>query len=98
MTTPGFYVTVELSAKADQDLQSVRKALLRLCRESAKEPGCTLFQLHVDRSDPRRFVLWEGFKSQDDFDLHNTLPHAKQFTSAGLIESVRAVRTEIVTD
>ena len=39
-----------------------------------REPGCVSFEVSVDRDDPCRFVLYEVYVSEEDFEKHKAMP------------------------
>lgn len=96
MFNSGYYVTVELQAKPARDPREVREALAELCRQSVKEPGCSIFALHQDTLDPARFVLWERFDDEEAFMVHGGEPHAKAFGALELVDPVRAIKSNVV--
>ncbi|MGH8825425.1 MAG: putative quinol monooxygenase [Jiangellaceae bacterium] len=51
----------------------------RLLRENAEasraEPGCLEFSVYQDIDDPRAFLLYERYTSEDAFQAHRQTPH-----------------------
>ena len=43
-----------------------------------KEPGCISFEVSVDRDDPRRFIFYEVYVEEADFDAHTQTPWLKR--------------------
>lgn len=39
----GYYITAELKVKDENRIQEAKDSLMLLCKETLKEPGCTLF-------------------------------------------------------
>ena len=39
-----------------------------------REPGCVSFEVSIDRDDPCRFVLYEVYVSEEDFEKHKAMP------------------------
>ena len=53
--------------------------VLRLLSENAEasraEPGCLEFSVYREIDDPRVFLLYERYTSEDDFQSHRRTPH-----------------------
>ena len=96
MLTPGYYITAELRAKDPTKTQEAKDALVELCQKTVAEPGCTIFQLHQDASDPMRFVLWERFDDEAAFKQHFIESHTKDYVASDLTEVVRYFQTNVV--
>ena len=51
----------------------------RLLRENAEasraEPGCLEFSVYQEIDDPRAFLLYERYTSEDAFQAHRQTPH-----------------------
>lgn len=60
----------------------VKKALLACVEGSRKEEGCLFYDLHVDQSEPLRFVFIEGWKDQAAIDYHKTTDHYQTMVNA----------------
>jgi quinol monooxygenase YgiN len=43
-----------------------------------KEPGCISFEVSIDRDDPRRFLFYEVYVTEADFDHHMETPWMKR--------------------
>ena len=43
-----------------------------------REPGCISFEVSVDRDDPRRFLFYEVYVSEADFEAHLESPWLKR--------------------
>ena len=43
-----------------------------------KEPGCVSFEVSVDRDDPQRFVFYEIYVTEADFEAHCQTPWFKR--------------------
>ena len=54
-------IVAVLRAKAGHEA-TVKQALLACVEGSRKEEGCTFYDLHIDRTDPQRFLFIEGWK------------------------------------
>ena len=44
----------------------------------AREAGCLAFEVSVDRDDPRRFLFYEVYLSEADFEAHLESPWLKR--------------------
>jgi quinol monooxygenase YgiN len=56
-------------------------AFYSLIAPTREEPGCLVYELHVDPEDPGKFMFYEKFKSQAALDQHLTSPHFHSFQS-----------------
>ncbi len=63
-----------------------------LAIESRKEPGCVMFLVHQQKSDPARFLIYEQFRDDAALDAHRASPHFLQYVRQDLIKA--AVRVE----
>ncbi len=93
MTDTGYFVTVELQARQGHASTTVLDALQKLALDSEREPGCLLFAVYQDGSDPGRFVLWEKFESEAAFRQHGAEAHSQAFNALGLVEPLRVSRS-----
>lgn len=54
-------------------------AVIRLLRKNAEagraEPGCLEFSVYQEIDDPRAFLLYERYMSEDAFQAHRRTPH-----------------------
>ncbi len=56
---------------------------LRACVEGSRaEPGCRFYDLHVDRTDPERFVFIEGWADMEAIEHHKTTAHYQAMAEA----------------
>ncbi len=49
---------------------------------SRQEPGVVTFDFQQGADDPTRFVLYEIFKTDDDFEYHKTTKHFQKWIDA----------------
>ena len=50
--------------------------LLRKNAEASRaEPGCVEFSVYQEIDDPRAFLLYERYTSEDAFQAHRRMPH-----------------------
>jgi quinol monooxygenase YgiN len=67
-----------MTAKAEKE-NELGSRLLKLVGPSRKELGCINYHAHQDRSDPRKWVMYENWQDRSDLDHHFTMPYHKQF-------------------
>lgn len=73
-------VVGRLVARCGQET-ALREALIALSEASRREPGCLNYDLHVDRDDPGRFLIYENWVSEAALDAHFNLPHSRAFAA-----------------
>jgi quinol monooxygenase YgiN len=56
----------------------------KLTEESRKEPGCSMYQVHRHKTEPRRFFIYEQYKDDAALEAHRTAPHFLQFAKKDL--------------
>jgi quinol monooxygenase YgiN len=93
--TSGYYITAELKAKHQDKIGITTEALKVLCKHTIKEPGCSMFTLHLDANQPSRFLIWERFEDEAAFKAHFEEAHTKEFVALGLTEIVQYFQTDI---
>lgn len=71
-----FTVVAEVRAKPGKE-DELRKATLPLVAGVRGEPNNLLYFLHEDRQIPGRFIFYEIFTSEADFEAHNLTPHVQ---------------------
>lgn len=54
---------------------TVEQALRACVPGSRAEAGCLFYDLHVDRTDPERFVFIEGWADMQAIEQHKTTAH-----------------------
>ncbi|GAA6136951.1 hypothetical protein NBRC116583_06980 [Arenicella sp. 4NH20-0111] len=96
MFTKGCYVTAELKVKDTSRIKEAKLALVKLCSETLKEEGCSIFELHQFEDDETRFLLWERFEDEKAFKLHFELKHTKNYLAQDFTDVVQFFRTDIV--
>jgi quinol monooxygenase YgiN len=93
-----YAVVAEVRAKPGKE-RELRDATLPLVADVRREPNNLLYFLHEDRESPGRFIFYEVFASQADFEAHNATPHVRAWF-ARLPElalgDVKVVRMEIL--
>ena len=70
-----------LRAKPGQG-EVVKQALLACVQNSRKEEGCVFYDLHVDPSEPLRFVFIEGWKDLAAIEFHKATAHYQAMVTA----------------
>jgi quinol monooxygenase YgiN len=73
-----FSVTAEVRAKPGKE-DALRAAALPLIALVRGDPKNLVYFLQEDRAAPGRFVFYEVFASEADFDAHNAMPYVKEF-------------------
>ncbi len=63
--------------------EPARAALAEAQRHTHEEPGCRLYALHQERSEPRTFVMIEIWDSDADLAAHLERPHIKELIAKG---------------
>jgi quinol monooxygenase YgiN len=86
MFASGYYMTAELRVKDEQRVQETLDALSKLSATTRSEPGCRLFMLHQDLSDPQRLFLWERWDDEAALKQHLTAPHTQAYFALDLTE------------
>jgi quinol monooxygenase YgiN len=74
-------VVAEIKAQAGKE-EDLRNALLALIEPTRKEEGFVQYDLHVNTSDPGRFVFYENWVSREHLDRHLASPHLQSFVAA----------------
>lgn len=69
-------VIATITARPDR-ISDVRRELEKLVIATRLENGCINYDLHVDLSDPRRFVFYENWSDKAALDAHAASPHMK---------------------
>jgi quinol monooxygenase YgiN len=70
---PELTVVAVLTAKADA-IETIQAGLSKLTAAARTEDGCISYDLHVDASNPARFVTVERWASQEALDAHFVSP------------------------
>lgn len=91
-----YYVTAELKLIDMSRLEEMKTALATLQQATIKEVGCHLFNIHQDKSDPSKIILWECFEDEAAFEHHFTLQHTKDYFALNLTEVVYATKTSLL--
>jgi (4S)-4-hydroxy-5-phosphonooxypentane-2,3-dione isomerase len=70
-------------AKAGREAE-VAALFSKLTEESRKEPGCSVYQVHKHRTEPRRFFIYEQYQDDAALEAHRTTPHFMQYAKKDL--------------
>src|SRR5439155_19272617 len=65
----------------------------KLTEASRNEPGCVMFQVHRNKTEPRRFFIYEQYKDDAELEAHRAKPHFLQF--AMMVLPMFADRVEV---
>ncbi len=69
-----YVVAVTVFVKADK-VEEFIQATLENARHTRQEGGNVRFDVLQAQDDPARFLLYEAYRSQDDFTTHQKTPH-----------------------
>jgi quinol monooxygenase YgiN len=56
----------------------------KLTDESRKEPGCIMYIVHLHKTEPRRFFIYEQYKDDAALEAHRASPHFLQYAKKEL--------------
>lgn len=97
MFAKGYFITAELKVKNMETISETKLALKALCKETLKEPGCSLFTLHHCTENEDRFILWERFENEAAFKQHFVEQHTKDYLDLDLTEVVQFFQSDVVS-
>ena len=96
MFTSGHYVTCGLKVSNAARCAAASSVLVELSKTILRnEPGCTIYTVQQDKSDPARFVVWERFDDEAAFTRHLEQPYVKTFLASKVVEFVRIFVTDL---
>ncbi|PIQ44171.1 MAG: hypothetical protein COV52_03315 [Gammaproteobacteria bacterium CG11_big_fil_rev_8_21_14_0_20_46_22] len=52
----------------------VKEHMKAIVKHSRQNPGCQIYNVHQSTANPREFMMYSAWNSQDDFDKHNKTP------------------------
>jgi (4S)-4-hydroxy-5-phosphonooxypentane-2,3-dione isomerase len=61
----------------DGEVEKIEAILRELAKESGREPGNLQFTVNRSRDDPKEFLLYEQYVSEQAFLDHRQTPHFK---------------------
>jgi quinol monooxygenase YgiN len=70
-------VVVAVFRALPETVHELGDRLAELVTATRAEPGCTRYDLHVDATDPRRFVFVEEWADDDALAAHNGTEHLR---------------------
>lgn len=76
-------LAVTWMAKAGRETE-VAALFSKLTEESRKEPGCSVYQVHRHRTEPRRFFIYEQYKDDAALEAHRVTTHFLQYAKKDL--------------
>lgn len=74
--------------------EELQARLTEIARLTRQEPGCLIYTLHVSSDDPTLFMVYEGWRSLDDFGLHMSAP----YMAAIVADMPRLIEGEVKID
>ena len=87
-TNSHYFSTAILAIKPEVDFDAAIEALKKLQAETKLEAGNYLFELHSNTSDAKQIIVWEGFYSESDFQLHLQSNHLQDFLKQNVVDFV----------
>ena len=73
-----YTVAAALRIKKKHVTEFTRLVKRHAANSITKEPGCIAFEVSVDRDDPQRFIFYEIYLTEADFDAHTQTPWFKR--------------------
>lgn len=73
-----FVLCVRVQVKPEH-VEDFRAAILENARATRGEPGNLRFDVLQEEADPRRFFLYEVYRTPEDFPAHQETPHYLAF-------------------
>lgn len=83
-----YFSTAILAIKPEVDFDTAIEALKKLQAETKLEAGNFLFELHSNTTDVKQIIVWEGFYSESDFQLHLQSNHLQDFLKQNVVDFV----------
>lgn len=83
-----YFSTAILAIKPEVDFDTAIEALKKLQAETKLEVGNFLFELHSNTTDAKQIIVWEGFYSESDFQLHLQSNHLQDFLKQNVVDFV----------
>ena len=87
-TNSHYFTTANLAIKPEVDFDTAIEALKKLQAETKLEAGNFLFELHSNTTDAKQIIVWEGFYSESDFQLHLQSNHLQDFLKQNMVDFV----------
>lgn len=73
-----YSVVAEIRAKPGKEA-ALRAATLPLIELVRSDPANLVYFLQEDREIPGRFIFYEIFANEDDFEAHNAMPYVQEW-------------------
>ena len=83
-----FYSTAILAIKPEVHFDTAIKALKKLQAATKLEKGNFLFELHLDIENKNQIIVWEGFYSESDFQVHLNSVHLQDFLKQNVVDFI----------
>jgi quinol monooxygenase YgiN len=75
---------------------TVARLLRKNAQASRAEPGCLEFSVYQEIDDPRAFLLYERYTSEDAFQAHRRTPHFEDIIEQQVVPLVEKAFSEVV--
>ena len=83
-----FYSTAILAIKPEVHFDTAIEALKKLQAATKLEKGNFLFELHLDTENKNQIIVWEGFYSESDFQVHLNSDHLQDFLKQNVVDFI----------
>jgi quinol monooxygenase YgiN/uncharacterized glyoxalase superfamily protein PhnB len=83
-----YYSTAILAIKPEVDFDLAIQALKKLQAATKLEDGNFLFELHLNTTDAKQIIVWEGFYSEFDFQTHLNSTHLQDFLKENFFDFI----------
>jgi len=71
-------IIAKIKAKSE-NLNEVKRAVVKLIEPTRKEKGCIQYDLHQDQQEPEVFIFVENWESKVSWDAHMQSSHLQSF-------------------
>ena len=78
-------LAVTYMAKVNREAE-VAELFCKLTEESRKEPGCIMYVVHLHKTEPRRFFIYEQYKDDAALEAHRASPHFLQYAKKEMLK------------
>ena len=95
-TNSHYFSTAILAVKPEVDFDTAIEALKKLQAETKLEAGNFLFELHSNTTDAKQIIVWEGFYSESDFQLHLQSNHLQDFLKQNVVDFVSGYPAKLI--
>ena len=87
-TNSHYFSTAILAIKPEVDFDTAIEALKKLQAATKLEAGNFLFELHSNTNEAKQIIVWEGFYSESDFQLHLQSNHLQDILKQNVVDFV----------